>query len=1111
MHTTIDNDGLGASNQRDSYARKTVVVCGLGMVGLRFCETLRDLETERREAAFALNPNTTDIFPAFRVIAFAEEDHLAYNRVGLTQYFSHRSVDRLLMRPLDWYHDSDVDVHLADPVVAVDLANKTVTSRRGLIVAYDHLVLAMGSSAAVPTIPGAVPGQTDGCFVYRTVQDVMSIIDHAKRDDVKRAAVLGGGLLGLEAAKVCVDLGLETVVIERNPYILGRQLDSEGSAFLRKELEKLKLQCLVNVSTDEVRSSDGSVSSVITSPLTGGGDATSHDINLFIIAIGIKPRDELARSAGLTIAPRGGVVVDDLMRTSDPNVYAVGEVAAYEGATFGLVAPGYDMAAIAAKAIMAGDSKARFKGADMSTKLKLMGVNVASFGDYFAPENKSVALQFRDPLTGIYRRLLFSKDGKRLLGGILVGDTSDYAKLHALSKSHKPLPKDPSTYVLPKSASAGSADDGANDLPDEAQVCSCNNITKGDLRKAIVAKSCASVGALRACTKAGTGCGGCVPTVTDIFGAEMKALGRQVRNDVCEHFAYSRKELYEIVRVMNHRKFEDVMKTHGKGGVLGCEVCKPCVASIFASLWNDHVLDAGLAPLQDTNDRFLANIQRGGTYSVVPRIPGGEVTPEKLIVLGEVAKKYGLYTKITGGQRIDLFGAERHDLPAIWSDLVAAGFESGHAYGKALRTVKSCVGSTWCRYGRRDSVGFAVAIEQRYKGVRAPHKLKGGVSGCVRECAEAQGKDFGLIATEKGYNLYVCGNGGSTPKHAVLLIADAPEHMVIKYLDRFLMYYIATADRLQRTARWLEKLDGGIAFLRQVVVDDKLGIAEELERRMAALADSYFCEWTEVVKNPARLAQFKQFVNTDETQPGIDKIVERGQARPADWAPDAPAVAPAAERDSVVAPPEEEPPKEFNWKKEGMRWVEVGKVDQFPVNAGAAVKIGDMQVAVFSVTQDDGGRRWYATQNMCPHKRAFVLASSIVGTSSSGSAPHIACPNHKKTFSLATGQSPAAEHEYAVATFEVRVEGEVVSLRVPAVEEADRVLGTSRWRVGASLTKKGAAVPAGYEALWEDKRSRRGKYEGTIAVDGVGLVGDIGPIVGGGCDGGACGDKKLEW
>jgi nitrite reductase (NADH) large subunit len=418
-------------------------------------------------------------------------------------------------------------------------------------------------------------------------------------------------------------------------------------------------------------------------------------------------------------------------------------------------------------------------------------------------------------------------------------------------------------------------------LPDATTtlICSCNNVSKGAICAAIDS-GCTTIGALKTSTKAATSCGGCSSLVARILKAELAARGVAVSNDLCEHFPYSRQQLFHLIRVGQLRSFGDTIAKHGRG--LGCDICKPAIASILASCWNEFVLKRDQAVLQDTNDYFLANLQRDGTYSVVPRVPGGEITPDKLIAIGSVAKKYSLYTKITGGQRIDLFGAQVHQLPLIWKELIDAGFESGHAYGKAVRTVKSCVGSTWCRYGMQDSVRFAIDLENRYKGLRAPHKLKFAVSGCTRECAEAQSKDVGIIATENGWNLYVCGNGGMKPRHADLLASDLDGGKLIRYVDRFLMFYIRTADRLQRTSVWLDNLEGGLDYLKQVVIEDELAIGAELEADMARVIDSYQCEWRKAIDDPQTLKRFRHFVNSDRADDNVVFVEERGQIRPAD-------------------------------------------------------------------------------------------------------------------------------------------------------------------------------------------------------------------------------------
>jgi nitrite reductase (NADH) large subunit len=497
-----------------------------------------------------------------------------------------------------------------------------------------------------------------------------------------------------------------------------------------------------------------------------------------------------------------------------------------------------------------------FTGADMSTKLKLLGCDVASFGvNQPRPDDTDVSeLVWNDPFKGVYRKLIFNKVGSRLRGGILVGDASDYERLHKLSVGlNEDLTVDPATLLPPPSAKGGDVEEEAISDDPATQICSCNDVTRGDIANVIrdLGVEGASLGAVKKCSKAGTGCGGCEPQVKDILKQELEKMGGKISNALCEHFSMSRPELMALVRTDSDPdsvdSFGKILAKHGHGD--GCEICKPTVASILASLYNDVIIDEGRDGLQDTNDRAMANMQRGGTYSVVPRVPGGELLPEQLIKMGEVAKEHNLYTKITGAQRVDLFGAARHELPEIWEKLGSVGLESGHAYGKALRTVKSCVGSTWCRYGVQDSVSFAVRVENRYKGIRSPHKMKSGVSGCVRECAEAQGKDFGMIATENGYNLYLGGNGGANPVHAELFATDIDEDTVIMYLDRYLMYYILTADRLERTAVWQRKLPSGkngggpIEHLKEVIIEDSLGIVEELDRRMQHLVDTYHDEW----------------------------------------------------------------------------------------------------------------------------------------------------------------------------------------------------------------------------------------------------------------------------
>jgi nitrite reductase (NADH) large subunit len=834
--------------------RRELIVVGNGMVGHRFVELLIG------------EARTTD----FHITVVGEEPRAAYDRVGLSAFFVGKTAAQLSLVEPGSYERAGVATCRPDRVSAIDRAGKRVTLASGAVLPYDKLVLATGSYPFVPPIDGR---QAPGCFVYRTIEDLEAMQAYAAQ--VKVGVVIGGGLLGLEAANALQNLGLRTHVVELAPRLMSLQVDDIGGAVLRRRIEELGVT--VHLAAATTRIVTGAAGQVVALTLKDGSELPT---DMVVFSAGIRPRDELARASGLELGERGGIEIDDRCCTSDPDVFAIGECAAYNDRLYGLVAPGYHMARVAASAL-AGHGGETFTGFDMSTKLKLMGVDVASFGDAFAATPGARVISVVDTVAEVYKKLVVSADKQHLLGGMLVGEAASYAQLLQLVQNRIPLPPHPEDLLMPARAGERPAGLGIDALPDTAQICSCHNVSKGQICAAIGAQKLTAVGAIKECTKAGTGCGSCVTLLSDILTKELRKAGVVVSRRLCEHFDHPRQALYHLVRLHRIRSFEDLIAQHGQGQ--GCEICKPAVASILASAWNEHILDRKHLPLQDTNDRFMANIQRDGTYSVVPRVAAGEITPDKLIVLGEVAKRYGLYTKITGGQRIDLFGARLDQLPEIWRELCAAGFESGHAYGKALRTVKSCVGSTWCRYGVQDSVSFAVRVENRYKGLRSPHKLKSAVSGCARECAEAQSKDFGIIATDKGYNLYLCGNGGMKPQHAQLFATDLDEDTTLTYVDRFLMFYIRTADRLQRTASWFNNLEGGMDYLRQVLIDDSLGICAELEAEMALIVDSYQCEWKTAIEDPDKLKQFRPFVNSTRTDPSVVFIRQRDQHRPASW------------------------------------------------------------------------------------------------------------------------------------------------------------------------------------------------------------------------------------
>ncbi|MCV7045736.1 nitrite reductase large subunit [Mycobacterium frederiksbergense] len=818
---------------------KHVVVVGHGMVGHRFVEALRSRDTEG----------------AWRITVLSEEADAAYDRVGLTGYTEHWDRSKLALPGNDYAGDNGVVLHLGLAARDIDRAAKTVTLADGRSLDYDALVLATGSYAFVPPVPGRDLPQ---CHVYRTLDDLDAIRDGAlaaAKTKTPVGVVIGGGLLGLEAANALRGFGLDTHVLEMSPHLMAAQLDEAGGAVLTRMIRGLGIEVHTGVSTESIqpaqknqplRKSQSNDAVRVTL-----NDGTSIEAGVVIFAAGVRPRDELARDVGLELAQRGGVMTDRSCVTSDPDIYAVGEVAAIEGRCYGLVGPGYTSAEVVADRLLGG--AAEFGEADMSTKLKLLGVDVASFGDAKGHTPNSLDVVVNDPVKQTYAKLVLSDDAKTLLGGILVGDASAYGVLRPMVASE--LPGDPLSLIAP--AGDGASALGVGALPDIAQICSCNNVTKGDLKEAICG-GCTDVPGLKKCTLAGTSCGSCVPLLKQLLEAE----GVEQSTSLCEHFSQSRAEMFEIISATEIRTFSGLIEKFGTGK--GCDICKPTVASILASTSSDHVLGGEQASLQDSNDHFLANIQKNGSYSVVPRVPGGDITPEQLILIGEIARDFDLYTKITGGQRIDMFGARVDQLPEIWRRLVEGGMESGQAYGKSLRTVKSCVGSDWCRYGQQDSVQMAINLELRYRGLRAPHKIKMGVSGCARECAEARGKDVGVIATETGWNLYVSGNGGMTPKHAQLLAGDLDDETLIRYIDRYLMFYIRTADRLQRTAPWLDALEGGLDHLRDVVCNDSLGLAAEFEAAVARHVDGYACEWKGVLDDPEKLSRFVSFVNAPE-------------------------------------------------------------------------------------------------------------------------------------------------------------------------------------------------------------------------------------------------------
>ncbi|WP_434640422.1 nitrite reductase large subunit NirB [Klebsiella sp. I138] len=941
--------------------KPVLVLVGHGMVGHHFLEQCV----------------SRNLHQQFRIVVFGEERYAAYDRVHLSEYFAGRSAESLSLVEGDFFSQYGIELRLSEPVAAIDREARVVRDASGHETHWDKLVLATGSYPFVPPMPGH---DQDGCFVYRTLDDLDRIAASAR--SAKRGVVIGGGLLGLEAANALKQLGLETHVVEFAPNLMAVQLDSPGAAMLREKISDIGVGVHTCKTTQNiVRHEDGLTLNF--------ADGESLATDMVVFSAGIRPQDSLACGSGLAVGERGGIVIDNQCRTSDPDVLAIGECALWDNKIYGLVAPGYQMARTAA-AVLTGE-EASFSGADMSTKLKLLGIDVASFGDAHGRSPGSQSYQWTDGPAQIYKKIVVSQDGKTLLGGVLVGDASDYATLLQMMLNAMALPAHPESLILPAREGSAPKALGVAALPDSAQICSCHNVSKSDICQAVKAGA-SDIAAIKSGTKAATGCGGCSALVKQVLEYQLSAQGVEVKKDICEHFPWSRQEIYHLVRVNHIRTFEQLISRYGQGH--GCEICKPLVASVLASCWNEYLLKPAHLPLQDTNDRYFANIQKDGTYSVVPRMAAGEVTPDGLIAIGQIAKRYRLYSKITGGQRIDLFGARLEELPAIWRELAEAGFETGHAYGKSLRTVKSCVGSTWCRYGVQDSTSLAVTLEHRYKGLRAPHKIKMAVSGCTRECAEAQGKDIGVIATEKGWNLYVCGNGGMKPRHADLFASDIDDATLIRTVDRLLMFYIRTADRLQRTSTWMDNLEGGIDYLREVILNDSLGIGDELEQEMARVVASYQCEWQTTLNDPQRLALFRSFVNSERPDDAVQRQTLRGQPQPV--------AAPVRDEGNVSTRP----------------WQAICDLEAIPAQAGIGARLGERQIALFRF-----GEQVYALDNLEPGSDANVLARGILGDASG--EPIVISPLYKQRIRLRDGR-PSEGGDPVVRAWPVKVENGTV-------------------------------------------------------------------------------------
>lgn len=916
---------------REELSVKRIVIVGAGMVTQRFLEEI-------------VNIGSVD----WNITVVGSEPSPPYDRIRLGYEIAHgpQLADLLFSPP------KHARFILGRRVESIDTEASSVCLDDGTRLDYTNLILATG---AVPRTLPLTPPETRGVFTVRDFADAMAI--HEWLNGRKECVIVGGGVLGIELAENFLARGVRVTLIERSPRLAAASLDRESSNIVANVLRKNGVQCILGQSLSRVEVKDGRVSGVVLE------DGTEVAADTIVYAIGTRPNSDLARSAGLRIAEDGGVAINGFCRTSIYNIYAMGDCVSYQSRVFGILAPGYAMASLLAVNLRTSTPKSLnlpIDGLIFKTKL----IPIATFGDKPHDDNYQT-LTLSDPFKPLHKSLYLDAEGQTLLGGVLIGDTGDLLHLQQICVGNAPCPESPSELLYGDPTGFE-----ASVLSDATVICSCRGVTKADIRRAVEEKGVATVAALKKETGAGTGCGGCLPTLTKLLRAFSPNPDAE---HICEHFSFSRQELFHLIRTRNIETFGELIRHYGKG--TGCEVCKPLVASILSSLWAQHVLDEQRATLQDTNDRSLANIQKDGSYSVVPRVPGGEITAAQLESITAVAKDFKLAIKITGAQRIALFGAKIDQLPAIWEQLNAAGLESGHAYGKSLRTVKSCVGTRWCRYGQQDSTALAIELELRYRGLRAPHKLKSAVSGCARECAEVRSKDFGAIATTQGWNLYICGNGGLNPQHALLFASDLTKEDLIRYLDRFLMFYVRTASRLERTAAWLKSLDGGVEYLRNVIVHDSLGIAADLEADMARVIRAYRDEWHEVVVDPTKRLLFSRYITVDETPPGLG--------------------------DNLAA---------------------LCRLAAVPQGGGVCVRWRERDLAIFR-TEDN---RVYATDNCEPGTKASVMDHGIVGDSNG--EPKVTSPIYKHSYELKTGKSLDGDTS-SLTVFAVMVESEWICIR----------------------------------------------------------------------------------
>ncbi|GIX07618.1 MAG: nitrite reductase [NAD(P)H] [Candidatus Poribacteria bacterium] len=783
--------------------KERLVIVGNGMAGGRLVEEILQRDPDR-----------------FAITVFGAEPYGNYNRILLSNVLNGtQRPEEIFLNPLSWYREHGVALHAGVRVTKVDRTRKVVRGENGIEVPYDRLVLATGSSPFVPPLEGR---EREGVFVFRTLDDCEAIASYAAQS--RRAVVLGGGLLGLEAARGLLTHRLAVTVVELGSHLMAQQLDPEGGKMLQRTIEAMGITVFTETLATAVLG-DRRVEAIRFK------DGTVYETDMVVISCGIRPNVELAKAAGLPV--ERAILVDDRLQTEDPDIYAVGECAQHRGTVYGLVAPIWEQCVVLADLLTETRPEARYLGSKLATRLKVLGVNLVSLGSFRDARPDDEMVTYSEPGRGVYKRLLIRNN--RLIAGCLLGDETNAEELIRLFSEDGPLPEDRARLLFGLGGS--SAPGEVTQIPDDRFICSCNQVTKGRICQAI-REGHATVSAIASATKAGTGCGGCrslVQRLVEAYAGEA-ALDPSVDWYV-PAVPLAKEELVAEITRRGLRSVSAVLQELGNGSE--DPESKMGLASLLRSVWNDQYVDE--RDSRFINDRVHANIQKDGTFSVVPRIYGGVVTPEQLRRIADVAEKYrARMVKITGGQRIDILGVRKEDLPAIWREL---GMPSGHAYTKAFRTCKTCVGTEFCRFGVGDAISLGIQVEKRFQGIEFPHKVKLAASGCPRNCAEASTKDIGYIAVEDGWEVLVGGAAGSTVRKGDLLCKVKTHEEAIRITGRFMEYYRRHGKYRERTHAFVERI--GIERLRQILVEDSEGICAELDAAIEEAVRAYRDPWLE--------------------------------------------------------------------------------------------------------------------------------------------------------------------------------------------------------------------------------------------------------------------------